>query len=160
MKKIITLSLLLGLGLAACKKTSVAPANQSNSLAAQSTVTSQKSNAAYLIAHTWQYNKYYFTDVNGQHLLYQRSDSNNLANLNSDTLKFFANGTFTQGNKHKSTHGTWQFTDSTQKVLSVKGHSAAALLNIDLLDKNHWNWTNNTSGTTHYDAEMVPKPGT
>lgn len=161
MKKNFFITMLAIIAFAACSKTSGVATKQPDNNLNQISNTNKKTNFDYLLAHTWRYSKYYLNYVDPTHpgdLVYDRSAGIHLANIGSDTVKFFANGKVIDYHKQKITKGEWSFTDSTQSVVKIIKKNIAYFYDLQLLDRSHLNWTANLTGTGTVYAEMIPKP--
>lgn len=158
MKKVFFITLII-LSVIACTKNSEISLKQATDVANQISVADKKTNFDYITTTTWHYNKYYLNYIDSANpgkLVYDRSTGINTAKLSSDTIKFLSNGVFIHGNKHKVEHGQWVFNDSAQSIIKITKNGASVLFNIQLLDKNHYNWTAQANGDYVY-AEMIPK---
>ncbi len=160
MKALITLFLLLCLGLLSCKKTSVAPASSVSSLESQAVTAPTKSNFDFIIAHTWQYNKYYIGYVDSAHLgtlVYKRGRAGNTYNLDNDFVTYYADGTIIEDANGTTYPGKWKFTDATQTVVHGKNSTGIYIFPVLLLNNNHWNWKYHAVDNTERYAEMGPR---
>ena len=160
MKTLLTLCLFVSLGLLSCKKTSVAPASSVGSLESQTVMTPAKSNFDYIIAHTWQYNKYYIGYVDSAHLgtlVYKRGRAGNTYNLDNDFVTYYADGTIMEDNNGTLYPGKWKFDDPTQTVLRAKNSTGVYIFPVLLLNNNHWNWKYHAVDNTERYAEMGPR---
>lgn len=141
--------------ISACVKTSDTPGTQNNLLTSSQAA---KSNADFLVAHTWRYNKVYANYVNNSNpgtLVYDRVAGINTYNVGKDTVKYFSNGTYVLGTKTKTKTGTWMFTDSAQTIIQQKQGNSISSAKVKLLNKSHYNWLDFTE---HVYAEMEPLP--
>ncbi|HEY2726493.1 MAG TPA: hypothetical protein VGI61_04935, partial [Parafilimonas sp.] len=105
--------------LAACTKTNVKP--ETNAISASSTDNSiVKTRSAYLTAHPWRYQGFYFHYVDQQHKgdpQYVRGAGNNILNLDATKYLFKKNGSFVEFDGGYTYPGTWKFTDNTASLL-------------------------------------------
>jgi hypothetical protein len=107
-------------GLAACTKTDVRP--ETNLVSASSTDNSSilKARSAFLVAHPWRYQGFYFHYIDQQHKgdpQYVRGASNNILNLDATKYLFKKNGSFVEFDGGYTYPGTWKFTDNTASLL-------------------------------------------
>lgn len=155
-----TLILLLAFCFAtfSCQKNAIEPKAKLLQPQSELTTVDRKSNFDFIIAHSWQYNKYYIGYVDSAHpgnLVYQRGRAGNTLDLDNVVVTYYADGKILENNNGTLYPGKWKFTDASQTVVHGKNATGTYVFPILFLNKSHFNWRYHATDNTERYAEMI-----
>ena len=146
-------------GLAACTKSDVKPGTNSISASSADNSSILKTRFAFLVAHPWRYQGFYFHYVDAQHKgdpQYVRGASNNILDLDATKYLFKKNGSFVEFDGGYTYPGTWKFADNTASLLILDYTYWKDNDSVLVLNNNTCNYTSPMGYHAKSFTELIP----